>query len=97
MIRQNLVLRNRDGKDKGKHPNDTDANERIPPVTNARGLFGEHHGNVPVYGHGHKRENAHQHADHDKIVHEFTQKRPEDPLGKRVYSGLKRDAEKKER
>lgn len=97
MIRQNLVLRNRDSKDKGKHPNDTDASERIPPITNTRGLFGEHDSNVPVHGHGHKRENAHQHADSDKIVHRFTQKRPEDPFGKRVYGGLKRDTKQEER
>ncbi len=96
VVGEDLVLGHRQRAHQRQRPDDDHPGQCVPAAPDARRLSGEHHGDVAVHGHGHQREDAHQHADSGEVVSEPTEEGSEHPLWQRVDSGVEGDAKEEE-
>lgn len=96
VVGEDLVLGHRHRAHQRQRPDDAYPGQRVPAAPDARRVLGAHHGDVAVHGHGHQREDAHQHADREEVVSDLTEESSEHPLIQRVDGGVQRDAQQQE-
>ena len=96
VVGEDLMLGHRHRAQQRQRPDHAHTGQRVPAVSDARRLLGVHHGDVAVHGHGHQREDAHQHADGGEVVSEPAEESSEHPLRQGVDGRMEGDAEEEE-